>query len=1027
MGLGVSCFSRMHARFGIKISEMNHIAKVISASIKEGRWLYVTYNSSRSPGDTFFWFCIKDIDPQSKKLTGEMFNKKYGFDSRETTIYFDSIKDAVMLSFTTYDVPPILIDKIEKNPLAFSFLEYKSFDNNILDYLVEANNLDADPYEVDYAMIAGIDAEVLKDKKEHKLNDEQIEAVTNLIYRSEVRDRDKNRNIVFALSVLAVEAGNKKFVVAYYEVRYDPSKKTLKLTGEIKFNKSFLVDGPTHQTHSIHRYCDLEVAEFAELYNRDPIEAAELLRPAAKEYGEVVSTRPDFLFLARNTPVSIARAVSIIEEREENGTLNVPLKAFFGDISLKNRGHKTPDIVIYDKRVNIDQMLVLFNSMKDKVTYVQGPPGTGKTQTLFNVLISAYFNNKSVLVSSMNNKPVDGIIEKLSFVYKKKPIPFPYLRLGNTEKVAKATLAIREYAHTEWKGEPVKRLIDQIKDQQIERNAKLVSLLAEYEKRKEADEFLSAAKATRIKLGENAHNLDEEIKKLKEKRDSLREVQNDEVISLFEPASSSNRYLSYLYFSSIQKLNLLKEPRFSPLVSICDIDDEDTRVEEFNKWLSIDENLKLLMKVFPIIFTTNSSASRLGSGKVMFDLAIMDEAGQCDIAKSLLVLVRAESLLLVGDKDQLQPVIVMDPNVNDYLMSKYHISSRYDYCRKSIIVTMQEADNISKKILLSYHYRCGRKIVSFSNQYFYDRCLKLDYANGEGKIELKQVKNTKTPVRNQCLEEADAIVQYIKRNQKKGIIIITPFVNQQMLINRLLKREGISLEDAKACTIHSVQGAEASEIILSPAVSHHTSKATYQWMTQHREIVNVAVTRAQKRLVIFADAKAIKAQKTGDDVWNELIRYADKNGEIEVIPPSLEIKNIGRSNGSANEDEFYKTMAQMFSVHKNFSLRRNVPLSKLFPDDPDFKASQQELDAVIYTKSVFSREYPTMAFEIDGPEHVGDAIREARDRRKEELCKSHNIKLYRISNEFVKDYEFLRELLRKTNKQEFEQLSLFEF
>ena len=46
-----------------------------------------------------------------------------------------------------------------------------------------------------------------------------------------------------------------------------------------------------------------------------------------------------------------------------------------------------------------------------------GPPGTGKTQTILNVILSAFFNERSVLVCSSNNKPVDGITDKLDFKY----------------------------------------------------------------------------------------------------------------------------------------------------------------------------------------------------------------------------------------------------------------------------------------------------------------------------------------------------------------------------------------------------------------------------------------------------------------------------------------------------------------------------------------------------------------------------------------------------------------------------------
>ena len=68
-------------------------------------------------------------------------------------------------------------------------------------------------------------------------------------------------------------------------------------------------------------------------------------------------------------------------------------------------------------------MRVLYNAMKYPVTYVQGPPGTGKTQTIINVVLSAFYNNKTMLICSSNNKPVDGITRMrslYSFLISKK-------------------------------------------------------------------------------------------------------------------------------------------------------------------------------------------------------------------------------------------------------------------------------------------------------------------------------------------------------------------------------------------------------------------------------------------------------------------------------------------------------------------------------------------------------------------------------------------------------------------------------
>lgn len=82
--------------------------------------------------------------------------------------------------------------------------------------------------------------------------------------------------------------------------------------------------------------------------------------------------------------------------------------------------------------------------MNCPVSYIQGPPGTGKTNTIINTIVTAFFNEKTVLFSSYNNHPIDTVFKTLSSLdYHRQnglsaQIPFPILRLGNNEKVSEA-------------------------------------------------------------------------------------------------------------------------------------------------------------------------------------------------------------------------------------------------------------------------------------------------------------------------------------------------------------------------------------------------------------------------------------------------------------------------------------------------------------------------------------------------------------------------------------------------------------
>ena len=238
------------------------------------------------------------------------------------------------------------------------------------------------------------------------------------------------------------------------------------------------------------------------------------------------------------------------------------------------------------------------------------------------------------------------------------------------------------------------------------------------------------------------------------------------------------------------------------------------------------------------------------------------------------------------------------------------------------------------------------------------------------------------------------------------VFIITPFVNQKEMLQTILKSKGI--DDVDCGTIHSIQGAERSTIIFSTALSEKTSKKTFEWIKDNYELINVAITRAKNKLIIAADTEVIdKLSDKKDDLY-QLIQYAKNNGET-VVPANETIKlEIGKSNGSVNEDEFFKTVSHFCSCHKTFEAERNVPLTKLFRNEG--LKSNQEFDLVLYEKNFFSKK-PVIAFEVNGGEHFGFLSRERSDRRKMDICSKHGVKLIFIQNSFVKAYEYIADII----------------
>ena len=1018
------------------------IGKVMVKAIRTGKWVYITY-ASTGDAKTYFWIAIDDIEfgRDDIRLIVSMYNPDKNIDCTvHGKLYFSKILSAKILDFTEYDVPELLLNKLEQNMGRYEWLKYEQEISYLLDYYEDCNWFDKDPYQKEHISVPGIDYNVLVREKEFVLNTGQKKYLTR-IYNGYTR-KDKNTACnEFAISRLAITrtSNNRTYVVCYNNVYFNPFKGILSLDETLRFNKTFLFRKLTEMNRTdngaratLLQYTDMDVDTFIVQFKKDQKWGLEVIEGNLK-YGEIINTMPEMMIIEREIPIDVRTTFDAILDRFENGKLNVPLKSFFGMITGRdNQRRKEPNIIICDEKINVDQTRVLYNAMKQPVTYVQGPPGTGKTQTILNVVLNGFYNDKTMIVCSSNNKPVDGIIEKLRIDYWNRPIPFPFLRLGNMEQVDKALDRIKElFAYTS-SLEPNEEKIDRIKTSTDNKNEKLCEILKRQEKHVKLESFYKDAIQLQKSVGlmginnQFSRNIARHIENLETELAKNPEVKNEEVLELFTPLTKDNQLIQWMYFTSLKHIRLLQKPAYNDLRELCDIPDKQLRTRTFNEWLAIDENMKRFTKVFPVIFTTNISAQRLGTPNFMFDLVVMDEAGQCNVAQSLIPITKAHSLLLVGDPEQLRPIVVIEDSINMMLWEKHSIPQDYDYKRNSILDVMRNHDSISQYVLLKYHYRCSRKIINFSNKKYYDSKLDLGPIKENGELVLLNVKNVNSVVKNQAWEEANAIIDYLKRNGYTNTTIVTPFANQRELINERLVREGI---DGITCeTVHAMQGGESDTIILSTALSPSTRDKTFEWIKNNTELINVAVTRARKRLVVACDEQVLTTLSHGQrsDIL-DLVQYVKSQGTTQV-PLNEELKvELGKSNNSYYEREFYKTISQFCSVHQTFEAKRNVPFSTFFADDEELSQLKYEFDCVLYEKKWYSRNpIPKIVIEINGGEHFGNKAREAADRRKAEICRQKKIEFLMIPNTFVKSYEQLREIILNSKDAANNQLSLLD-
>ncbi|MEY8213127.1 MAG: AAA domain-containing protein, partial [Colwellia sp.] len=104
---------------------------------------------------------------------------------------------------------------------------------------------------------------------------------------------------------------------------------------------------------------------------------------------------------------------------------------------------------------------------------------------------------------------------------------------------------------------------------------------------------------------------------------------------------------------------------------------------------SIKELFTSVMDVFPAWAVTNLSINkRIPLAPGIFDMAIIDEASQCDIASVLPLLYRSKQAVIIGDPLQLQHIVNLDERAMQQLKMKYQLNdtkdSSYSYTTQSI-------------------------------------------------------------------------------------------------------------------------------------------------------------------------------------------------------------------------------------------------------------------------------------------------------------------------------------------------------
>ena len=304
-----------------------------------------------------------------------------------------------------------------------------------------------------------------------------------------------------------------------------------------------------------------------------------------------------------------------------------------------------------------------------------------------------------------------------------------------------------------------------------------------------------------------------------------------------------------------------------------------------NGYAKFEQDARNFVNLFRLCSVTSlSTKNAFPLMPELFDMVVIDEASQCDIASALPLIMRTKQLVVIGDPMQLKHISKVKTNEEIYIRNqvglrnmphvKYVESSLYDYCSDLISLS---TNGMNHPYMLRYHYRCHKSIIDYSNKEFY---LKRMGQELEIKTDLNRLKggdpkgivvvnvNGVAPNNGLKINQAEVVasvnlaVQNANKYQDVSVGIITPFSDQAELINAAIPP---NLSDRiEASTVHKFQGDEKDIIIYSMVVTDNSPASRIYWIEKIvPNLVNVAVTRARSRLYVVCNVNYIKNNSTG--------------------------------------------------------------------------------------------------------------------------------------------------------------------
>ena len=292
---------------------------------------------------------------------------------------------------------------------------------------------------------------------------------------------------------------------------------------------------------------------------------------------------------------------------------------------------------------------------------------------------------------------------------------------------------------------------------------------------------------------------------------------------------------------------------------------------------ALDSHLPDLLWHYPAWAVTNLSiGSRMPLTPAMFDVAIIDEASQCDIASAIPVLFRAKRAAVVGDPLQLAHSTKLTRSRDNVLCRRNGVTSlreqRFSFPDTSLFDLFAQTTGVHP-VLLRDHYRCAPDIAGYANRAFYGSRLRIltaasrlrvprDLSPG---IHWTVVQSAIEPRKTGCVapDEIATCRSLLRRllleQSFEGTVgIVTPFREQKQALQDAIAADPEVFDAGRRAnlvidTAHGFQGDERDVMLMSLCAGPSMPPTSLAWLRKTGNLLNVAATRARAVLHVVGN------------------------------------------------------------------------------------------------------------------------------------------------------------------------------